>query len=195
MKKKIVLALVVILAIATVLFTGCAKGEKALTKLQTNYDSAKQAKKIEVNIENKQNSLIQYTSKTVYTKAGSGYSWTRTTQTIQHIDDSLLDNLPENYDGYNYETTGGVATNASEFLPTLKLEAQYLDEYKASNKSLNAQVRGGSEAAFLGLDDPLVPTPSDMTVTMTFKKKQVTSLVISFVSDEVNITISYAFTY
>ena len=195
MKKKITLVLVAILAITTLLVAGCAKGEKALPQLQKAYGNVSQAKKIEVNIEAKRNSLVQYTSQTVYTKMSDGYSWNKTTRTIQHIDDKLVEEMPEGFDGYETVTTTGLAEATTEFVPTLNLDAQYFNDYTAKAKSLTAEVKGGSEAAFLGLNSPLVPTPSDMVVNLTVAKKQATELVITFVSDKCNVTISFAFTY
>lgn len=190
MKRKILtIALVAALAMTLVLCASCVKGQEALNELQQTYSKVSEATKIQIKIENRSNKLLQYSSDTVYTKTGSGYSWTKTTKTINKIDNDTKE-------PYATETTTGSESSASSFVPALKLDEQYfVTGYDAGKDHLNANVKAGSEQNVLGYSGSLLSSISDLSITMQVDKSHVTNLGITFVSDNINVTITVSFTY
>lgn len=196
MKKKILtLALVAALALALVLCAGCVKGQEALNELQQDYAAATQANKIRVEIQSKFNKVTQYSSDATYTKNGSGYSWTKTTKTINVIDDDTKE-------AYTTETTSGSESGTSNFVPALTLDEQYfVAGYEASDKHLQATVRVGSEQAVLGYTGYLLTSVNNLNLSMDADKGHVTQLVITFEGDKISetekfdVTIVITFSY
>lgn len=193
MKKKILPLISAVLVLVAVLFAGCAEGQQALEGLQKSYANISKAKKIEQTIETKSGNLVQYTSNTVYIKTDDKtndvYNWTQTKKTLNKINATSAE-------AYSTETAQGTVAGVKDFAPTLKLDEQYFAEgYEASGNSLNATVKSGNERDVLGITGNLIAPTNNMVIAMSVNEKQVTSLNISYQSNDFTVVISLTFTY
>lgn len=194
-KRYLTVALAAALALALALCAGCVKGQEALDELQQDYAAASQANEIHIKIESKFNKLLQYSSDAVYTKTGSGYEWTKTTKTINEIDQDTTE-------AYTTETTSGSETANASFVPSLTLDEQYfVAGYQANGKHLDATVRVGNEQAVLGYTDYLLTSVNNLNIKMDAAKGRVTQLVMTFEGDKFSetekfdVTITITFSY
>ncbi len=190
MKRKFVLTLLALAALAIVVFAGCEQELSPLEIVQQGYNSVDGAKNIRQQITVTRGMLVEYESDKTFAKTDDGYSVSGTEKRTNPLTDD------ETAEAQTVTTVNEHRNFPSEFLPIVSLKESYFKQgYVLTATQLTAQIVNGREREVLGIKEQL-PAPTDnLTLFLSLDGSKLARFAITYNSDGALVEITLTFTY